>query len=139
MLTVLSPKSSGEIIVSTDYESDYRNGDTYYILDGESVTLICEYGLTEDQVYDVNWYNSQGDTEVLLFAKAVLPGNELKGTPLENRDVTWLYTDTSHKLTIPRVNILTDDIRYRCFMENQAGVTKGAYMDLNNKIYGECY
>ena len=124
--------------MTTYYETGYRDGDTYYILNGESVTLVCEYGLSEDQVYDVRWYNSQEDTEVLLFNKAVVPGNELKNTPLEDRDVTWTYTDTSHKLTIPQVNIFTDAIRYRFFVENQRGDTGETHLDLNNKIYGEC-
>ena len=124
--------------MTTDYESDYRDGDTFYILKGENVTLVCEYGLIEDQVYDVRWSNSQGDTEVLLFSKAVLPGHELKGTPLEDRDVTWTYTDTAHKLTIPQVNIFTDAIRYRCVVENEQGNTGEAHLDLNNKIFGEC-
>ena len=129
--------ASGEISVTTHYESDYRDGDTYYILNGKSVTLVCEYGLSEDQVYDVNWFRSQEDTEVLLFIKAVTPGTEVQGTPLEDRDVTWTYTDTSHKLTIPQVNILTDAIRYRCVVENQQGDTGEAHLDLNNKIYGK--
>ena len=98
---------------------------------------MCEHGLTEEQVYDVIWYNSQENSELLLFKKAVLPGNEVKGTPLEDRDVAWTYTDTSHKLTIPQVNILTDAIRYRCVVENQLGNTGEAHLDLNNKIYGE--
>ena len=124
-----------EISVTTYYETEYRDKDIYYILHGQSVTLVCGYGLTEEQVYDVSWYKSEGDTEVLLFSKAVLPGNEVKGTDLEDRDVSWTYTNTSHRLTILQVNILTDAIRYRCFAENQQGVTGGAFLDLNNKIY----
>ena len=129
--------TGAEISVTTYYETDYRDGDTYYILNGESVTLVCEYGLREDQLYDVIWYNSQGDTPVVLFVKAVVPGTELQGTPLEDRDVTWIYTATSHKLTVSQVNIFTDAIRYRCSVENQQGETGITDLDLNNHIYGE--
>ena len=138
MFTVISAITYAEISLTTYYESDYRDRDTYYILNRESVTLVCEHGLTEDQVYDVIWYNSQGDTPVVLFTKAVVPGTEVQGTPLEDRDVTWTFTDTSHKLTIPQVNIFTDAIRYRCVVEDQGGNNGGAYLDLNNHIYGEC-
>ena len=127
------PQIFPEIHVATHYESNYRDRDTYYIVDGESVTLVCEYGLKRDEVYDIQWCNVDEDSEVILFRKE---GNGVIGTPLEDRGVTWTYTDTSHKLTIPRVNILTDAVRYRCYVVDYLGFYGYHYLNLSNKING---
>ena len=125
-----------EISVTTHYESNYKEGSKSYILNGESVTLVCDYGRREDQVYDVKWYDSDGSNNVVLFSKAVADGSEVQGTPLEDRDVTWTYTDTSHKLTIPQINIFTDAIRYRCYILSNSLESGNAYLQLNDEIYG---
>ena len=100
-------------------------------------TLVCEYGLNENQVYDVQWFNSDVNPVDVLFSKAVTPRYDVKGTPLEDRGVSWTYTDTSHSLTIPQVNIITDAMTYRCFVLTKRLESGNSYLNMINKIYSE--
>ena len=122
--------------VTTHHESPYKLDSTYYVLDGDSVTLVCDTGLMKQEVRLLIWSDKLKSSDATLYEYYFDDEESNLLNDFNGRDIQGQFIGTQHRLTINRVNIVSDGRLYECQVTSKqldGGMNK---LDLRNEIMG---
>ena len=82
--------SQGSVLLH--YETEYPDGDSYFILHNRNLTLTCTYDVS---AVEVTWIVDTKTICFYSFGTVTKPSTEYK-----NRTIDYRYNDTEHRLTL---------------------------------------
>ena len=123
--------------VTTHHESPYKLDSTYYILDGNSVTLVCDTGLVKEEVRYLIWSDKEKSSDNTLYEYYFGDEDSKLLNDFVGRDIQDQFSGTQHRLTIVSVNILSDGRLYECYVQDISRTEGNKELDMRTKIMGE--
>ena len=129
---------SNAVSVITRYESPHKSNSTYFVLAGDSVTLVCDTDLEKEDVWYLQWRDREKNSSGTLFEYHNDDNNSSLLNDFKGRDIESRWIGTEHRLTINNVCILTDRRLYECTVYDNTNRSIGKKeLDLRKTIIGK--
>ena len=126
------------VSVTTRYERSHKSGSTYFVLAGDSVTLVCDTVLKKEDIRFLQWLDKEKNSSRPLFEYHFDGNNSSLLNDFDRRDIQYNFSGTEHRLTINNVSIVTDGRLYECnFRDKTNRSEEKKELDLRKIIMGK--